>query len=84
MTKPEAEGSTKEMTKPICFVIMPVTDPEGYVKGHFRHVFDDIIAPACNRADFSAIRADSVKQSNLIHLDILQSNRSQGRYLIVL
>lgn len=55
-----------------CFVIMPVDEPDGYTKSHFRHVFDDIVSPACQKAGFVAIRADQVKQSNLIHLDILQ------------
>jgi hypothetical protein len=59
-------------TPPTCFVIMPVSDPDGYVKGHFKHVYDDILVPACDKAGFKAIRADQVKQSNLIHLDILQ------------
>ena len=58
--------------KPSCFVIMPISDCDGYVKGHFKHVYDDIVAPACEKAGFSSIRADQVKQSNLIHLDILQ------------
>jgi hypothetical protein len=51
---------------------MPITDCDGYPKGHFKHVFDDIINPACTKSGFNAIRADQVKQSNLIHLDILQ------------
>lgn len=72
MAKTEVEKGGEAMGKPTCFVIMPVTDPEGYVKGHFRHVYDDILAPACEQAGFSAVRADLVKQSNLIHLDILQ------------
>ena len=59
-------------TIPMCFVIMPISDPDGYIKGHFKHVYDDIIAPACDKAGFKALRADQVKQSNLIHLDILQ------------
>ena len=25
-----------------CFVIMPIADCEGYEKGHFAHVYDDI------------------------------------------
>lgn len=61
-----------EILPPPCFVLMPITDPEGYVKGHFKHVCDDIIAPACEKAGFKALRADQVKQSNLIHLDVLQ------------
>jgi hypothetical protein len=61
-----------EVLKPECFVIMPVSDPEGYPLGHFRHVFNDIFVPACEIAGYRAVRADQVKETNLIHLDILQ------------
>jgi hypothetical protein len=56
----------------MCFVVMPISDPEGYIKGHFKHVYQDIIRPACQQAGFSPLRPDDVKQSNFIHLDILQ------------
>lgn len=55
-----------------CFIIMPISEPEGYEKGHFNKVYEDIIKVACKSAGFSPIRADEVKQTNLIHLDILQ------------
>lgn len=55
-----------------CFVIMPISECEGYEKGHFKHVYNDIIKPAIEKTEFTAIRADEVKQTNLIHLDILQ------------
>jgi hypothetical protein len=56
----------------MCFVVMPISDHEGYIKGHFKHVYQDIIRPACQQAGFSPWRPDDVKQSNFIHLDILQ------------
>lgn len=55
-----------------CFVIMPIADPEGYDKGHFKKVYEDIFKVACEKAGFRSVRADEVKQTNLIHLDILQ------------
>lgn len=55
-----------------CFIIMPIADPDGYEKGHFKRVYQDIIKPACEQAGFSPIRADDVQQTNLIHLDILR------------
>ena len=58
--------------QPECFVIMPIADPDGYDKGHFSKVYEDIFKPACEKSDFKPIRADEVKQTNLIHLDILQ------------
>lgn len=57
---------------PECFVVMPIADSDGYTPGHFKHVYHDIIAPACGAAGFRPVRADDVKQTNLIHLDILQ------------
>lgn len=66
MDNPETE------IKPDCFILMPIADPEGYTKGHFKHVYEDILAPACVKAGFQAIRADDIKQTNLIHLDVLQ------------
>ena len=55
-----------------CFVIMPISDPDGYETGHFQHVYDDLISPACDNAGYNAIRADDVLQTNLIHLDVLK------------
>lgn len=55
-----------------CFIIMPIADCDGYEKGHFSKVYEDIFKPACIKAKFKPVRADEVKQTNLIHLDILQ------------
>lgn len=55
-----------------CFVIMPITDCDGYEKGHFAHVYDDIIKPAIDKTEFTAVRADEVKETSFIHLDILK------------
>ena len=55
-----------------CFIIMPIGDTDGYPQGHFKHVYDDIVSPACELAGYKALRADDVKATNLIHLDILK------------
>lgn len=55
-----------------CFVIMPISNQDGYEADHFNLVYEDIIKVACTRAGYTAIRADDVKQTNLIHKDILQ------------
>ena len=55
-----------------CFIIMPISDVDGYGQGHFKQVYDNIIAPACEKAGYRAVRADEVKASNLIHLEILK------------
>jgi hypothetical protein len=55
-----------------CFIIMPIADCDDYPKGHFKHVYDDLIRPACKEAGYNPIRADDVVETNLIHLDILK------------
>ncbi|MEL0300717.1 MAG: hypothetical protein VW976_02330 [Flavobacteriaceae bacterium] len=55
-----------------CFVIMPISDVDGYDKGHFLRVYEDIIKPAVTKTDFKPARADEVKETNFIHLDILK------------
>lgn len=54
-----------------CFIIMPIADVDGYPQGHFKHVYENIISPACELAGYKSQRADEAKASNLIHLDIL-------------
>lgn len=71
--KPDNSSSDGDQSaKADCFVIMPISDPDGYEQGHFGQVFDDLFTPACERAGYRAIRADQVRQTNLIHLDVLQ------------
>lgn len=54
-----------------CFTIMPIADVDGYPQGHFKQVYENLISPACILAGFKPQRADEVKASNFIHLDIL-------------
>lgn len=55
-----------------CFVIMPISDADGYEKGHFLRVYEDIVKPAVERTEFKVKRADDIKETNFIHLDILR------------
>jgi hypothetical protein len=68
----ESELMAKEKQQE-CFIIMPISEPDGYEKDHFRHVYDDLIAPACETAGYKPIRSDDVLETNLIHLDVLKS-----------
>ncbi|HEY5328006.1 MAG TPA: hypothetical protein VIJ27_13465 [Mucilaginibacter sp.] len=56
----------------VCFIIMPISDIEGYEPGHFKRVYEYIIKPACKNAGFTPIRADDIKKTNVIVIDILQ------------
>lgn len=55
-----------------CFIIMPISDPPEYENGHFKKVYEDIFKPACIEAKLNPIRADDVKETGMIHIDILQ------------
>lgn len=55
-----------------CFVIMPIAETHGYEANHFDRVYKHIIQPACVKADFKAIRADEISNTNFIVLDILR------------
>lgn len=55
-----------------CFVIMPITDPEGYSPGHFSRVYEHVLKPAIRAAGYAPKRADDVRETNLIQLDLLR------------
>ncbi|MFN7600268.1 MAG: hypothetical protein ACK5R0_02580 [Bacteroidota bacterium] len=56
-----------------CFVIMPISDSEGYPSGHFGRVYEHIIKPACELAGFKPLRADDIMTTNYIALDIIKN-----------
>lgn len=68
----DTDGKTKEEKLKKCFVIMPISDVDGYPKGHFDRVYEFIIKPACMQAGFDAIRADVTAKTNVIIVDILK------------
>lgn len=47
-----------EKEKPVCFVIMPISDVHGYESGHFGRVYEHILKPAIVAAGYIPIRAD--------------------------
>lgn len=72
MTTKAKSNVKKEEELPECFIIMPISDPEGYDNGHFKHVYENIIKPACELADYKAYRADDNDSTNMIHDVILK------------
>ena len=56
-----------------CFVIMPISDMDGYASRHFGRVYEHIIKPACEIAGFKPIRADDIMSTNYIALDIIKN-----------
>ncbi|OJH11776.1 hypothetical protein FPG87_12670 [Flavobacterium psychrophilum] len=53
-------------------MIMPISDQDGYEKGHFTRVYQHLIKPACERAGFRPIRADDEVKTNYIVIDIIK------------
>jgi len=71
--KAASEGNVPESkTESDCFVIMPISDVEGYETGHFGRVYEHIIKPACKKAGLRPVRADEVQVTNYIVIDILK------------
>lgn len=68
----EKEGKTEGQALKKCFIIMPISDMDGYPKGHFDRVYEYIIAPACKQAGYEVVRADGTSKSNVIIVDILK------------
>lgn len=64
--------SDQEIRKKTCFIVMPISDQDGYDKGHFTRVYNHIIKPACDKAGFEPIRADDEIKTNYIALDIVK------------
>lgn len=69
----EVDDKTQEGKNKKCFVIMPISDVEGYTAGHFDRVYKHIIIPACQQAGYEAIRADDTSKANVIIVDILKN-----------
>ncbi|ELP5042920.1 hypothetical protein ACP3PD_18605 [Enterobacter ludwigii] len=66
-----AEEASSE--KKTCFVIMPFSGTSEYEPGHFDRVYEYLIKPACELANFEPIRGDDSKSSNMIMLDVLRN-----------
>lgn len=69
-----ADETSMEVTEenlPECFVIMPISTPDGYPAGHFDDIYKGLFKPACKKAGFLAIRADDETGAGLIHHGIV-------------
>lgn len=67
------EGKITGQAQKRCFIIMPISDVDGYMKGHFDRVYEYIIAPACQKAGYKVVRADDTAKTNVIIADILKN-----------
>lgn len=63
---------SQEKSKPICFVIMPISDVHGYEPGHFGRVYEHILKPAIIAAGYLPVRADDTIKTDYIVVGIIQ------------
>lgn len=54
-----------------CFVMMPVSDVDGCRPGHFREVYEGLIAPAVTDAGYECTLATSKSSAHMIQLDVV-------------
>lgn len=66
------ETKPKESSKPICFVLMPISDIHGYETGHFARVYEHLIKPAVIEAGYKPVRADDTNKTDYIVVGIIQ------------
>lgn len=59
--------------KPLCFVVMPISDQIDYGSGHFTRVYEHLIKPACEEAGYEVRRADEDLATNSIFDKIIES-----------
>lgn len=61
-----------DKTKPVCFVIMPISDVHGYETGHFARVYEHLLKPAIVAAGYDPVRADDAVKTDYIVVGIIQ------------
>lgn len=64
----QPQGAQEEKT---CFVMMPISDTEGYREGHFSEVYEELIVPAVSEAGYQCKLATSTSSAHLIQLEVI-------------
>lgn len=69
-----AEKTTEKVHKAApktCFVIMPISDVDGYPSGHFAEVYEELIAPSVTEAAYECHLATTTSSAHMIQLDVV-------------
>ncbi|NTH66575.1 hypothetical protein G6K88_21985 [Agrobacterium rhizogenes] len=73
--KPKKETAPDEVAddaKPkTCFVMMPISDVDGYPSGHFDEVYKQLIVPAVTAAGYECELATSTNSAHMIQLEVV-------------
>lgn len=69
----KADEKTKmDNAKPkTCFVMMPISDADGYPEGHFNEVYAELIQPAVTEAGYECVLATSTGSAHMIQLEVV-------------
>ncbi|MDQ1183148.1 hypothetical protein [Agrobacterium larrymoorei] len=54
-----------------CFVIMPISDVDGYPAGHFNEVYKQLIEPAVTSAGYACSLATTSNSAHMIQLEVV-------------
>jgi hypothetical protein len=73
MAKKQAAAPAKAKDeRPVCFVIMPIRSyadrPDPL---HFRKIYQQLFIPACDKAGFRTVRADDIKATSDININVV-------------
>lgn len=71
MATKKADDTEREPKPKKCFVMMPISDVDGYPPGHFIEVYEQLIAPAVSAAGYECEWAPSTSAAHMIQLDIV-------------
>jgi hypothetical protein len=66
----KSDEVTSEARK-TCFVMMPISDADGYPEGHFKEVYDELIFPAVDEAGYDCVLATSTGSAHMIQLEVV-------------
>lgn len=71
MTKQRTGDEQTSAELKTCFVIMPISDVEGYPAGHFNEVYKQLIEPAVKAANYECSPATSTSAAHMIQLEVV-------------
>ncbi len=71
VTKHAEEKAEPVKATKTCFVIMPISDVDGYPTGHFNEVYKQLIEPAVTSAGYACSLATSSNSAHMIQLEVV-------------
>lgn len=71
MTKTKFNQSEEKNDEKTCFVMMPISDADGYPSGHFAEVYTQLIEPAVLAAGYKCELATSTSSAHMIQLEVV-------------